>query len=254
MSGSTPSPSFLRYAPGLSIAYMLSAGKSPGVVFMGGLMSDLTGTKASALAASCAAEGRAFLRFDYRGHGRSAGRFEDGTVGQWVADALAAFDALTSGPQVVVGSSLGGWIALIVALARRRVAGLVLVAAALDFTDDLMWAKFPPEVKAKLAVEGVVHLPSAYGERPTPITMKLIEEGRRHFLLRAPIPLAAPVRLLHGMRDPDVPWQRSLALAERLAGTDVRVTLVKDGDHRLSRDPDLALLMASVAELCQAPP
>ncbi|HTY67451.1 MAG TPA: alpha/beta hydrolase [Alphaproteobacteria bacterium] len=235
---------------GVSIAYHRTRGKSPGVVFLGGFMSDMTGTKAVTLEEFCRARGQAFLRFDYRGHGASSGRFEDGTIGLWADDALAAFDQLTDGPQILVGSSMGGWIALLTALARRgRVAGLVGIAAAPDFTEDLLWNAFPPDQRAALLREGVLRLPSEYSDKPYSIALKLIEDGRRHLLLRETIDLACPVRLLHGMRDPDVPWQRSVKLAEQLAAPDVRVVLVKDGDHRLSREQDLALLCRSVEEL-----
>lgn len=235
---------------GVSIAYHRTRGKSPGVVFLGGFMSDMTGTKAVTLEAFCRSRGSAFLRFDYRGHGASSGRFEDGTIGLWAEDALTAFDRLTEGPQVLVGSSMGGWIALLTALARReRVAGLVGIAAAPDFTEDLLWDAFPPDQREVLTRDGELPLPSEYSERPYSITLKLIEDGRRRLLLRTAIDLACPVRLLHGMRDPDVPWQRSLRLADKLATPDVRVHLIKDGDHRLSREQDLALLCRTVEEL-----
>jgi pimeloyl-ACP methyl ester carboxylesterase len=249
-------PQFLDAGPSpntearVSIAYHRTPGKSPGVVFMGGFMSDMTGSKALALEASCRQRGQAFLRFDYRGHGASSGEFEEGTIGAWADDALAAFDRLTDGPQIIVGSSMGGWIALLTALKRRkRVAGLVCIAAAPDFTEDLIWATTSPEDRARLQRDGVVRTPSPYSERPYAITMKLIEDGRRHLLLRAPIELNCPVRLLHGMKDPDVPWQRSLLLADRLTATDLRVILLKDGDHRLNRDQDLRLLTRTVGSL-----
>lgn len=237
-------------AGGVSIAYHRTSGKSPGVVFFGGFMSDMTGSKATTLETFCQARGQAFLRFDYRGHGASSGRFEDGTIGLWAEDALAAFDQLTQGPQVLVGSSMGGWISLLTALKRpERVAGLIGIAAAPDFTEDLLWAAFPPDKRDQLAQDGVLRLPSEYSDKPYSITWRLIEDGRRHLLLRGPIDLSCPVRLLHGMRDPDVPWQRSLRLADKLATGDVRVQLVKDGDHRLSREQDLALLCRTVGEL-----
>ncbi|MBI3452817.1 MAG: alpha/beta hydrolase [Rhodospirillales bacterium] len=249
-----PAPRILVDSRGVSIAYHRTTGKSPGAVFMGGFMSDMTGAKALTLEAFCRARGQAFLRFDYQGHGASSGRFEEGTIGLWRDDALAAFDRLTEGPQVLVGSSMGSWIATLVALARpERVAGLVTIAAALDFTEDLMWAKFPPEAQMVLETEGVIYEPSAYSDTPYAITKHLIDDGRRHLLLRDEmIPFAKPVRLLHGMQDPDVPWQRSLLIAEKLASDDVRVILLKDGDHRLSRDSDLALLAQTVGELLDA--
>lgn len=244
------SPEFLSAAPGVSIAYHRIPGKSPGVVFLGGFMSDMTGTKALALEAFCRRRGQGFLRFDYRGHGSSSGRFEDGTIGQWTDDALAAIDQLTTGPQILVGSSMGGWIALLAALQQpARVAGLIGLAAAPDFTEDLIWASFGADKREALARAGVVYEPSEYSERPYGITMRLIEDGRRHLLLRSVIGLTCPVRLLHGMRDPDVPWQRSLRLADKLVSTDVRTLLIKDGDHRLSREQDIALLCRTTEEL-----
>ena len=243
-------PDTLHARDGVSIAYHRTRGKSPGVVFLGGFMSDMTGTKAVTVEAFCRSRGQAFLRFDYRGHGASSGRFEDGTIGLWADDALAAFDQLTEGPQILVGSSMGGWIALLTALARReRVAGLVGIAAAPDFTEDLLWPALSPDQRAALTRDGVLRLPSEYGDKPYSITLRLIEDGRRHLLLRSPIGLACPVRLLHGMRDPDVPWQRSLRLAEQLAAPDVRVALIKGGDHRLSREQDLKLLCRTLEEL-----
>jgi pimeloyl-ACP methyl ester carboxylesterase len=243
-------PHHLDAGPGVSIAYHRLAGKSPGVMFHGGFMSDMTGAKALALEAFCRKRGQAFLRFDYRGHGASSGTFEDGTIGLWAEDALAVFDRLTEGPQILVGSSMGGWIALLVALRRaERVAGLVGIAAAPDFTEDLIWATASPDKREALQRDGVVREPSAYSETPYGITMQLIRDGRKHLLLRNPITLSCPVRLLHGMLDPDVPWQRSLRLADKLTTPDVRVVLVKDGDHRLSRDADLALLTSTVEGL-----
>ncbi len=235
---------------GATIAYHRRTGRSPGVVFLGGFMSDMTGTKARTLDAFCAARGQAYLRFDYFGHGVSSGRFADATVGRWKEDALAAIDQLTEGPQVLVGSSLGGWLMLLTALARpQRIAGLLGIAAAPDATEDLMWARFPPAVRDEIMRAGAARLPSEYSPDGYLFTRKLIEDGRRHLLMRGPIPVACPVRLLHGMKDPDVPWQTSLALAERLASRDVEVTLVKDGDHRLSTESDLALLTRMVATL-----
>lgn len=213
-------------------------------------MSDMGGTKARTLDAFCAARGQAFLRFDYFGHGASSGDFAAATVGRWKADVLAVLDHLTEGPQVLVGSSLGGWLMLLAALARpQRVAALLGIAAAPDATEALMWQRFPPALRERLMAEGAVRVPSAYAPEGYLITRALIEEGRRHLLPRRAIPFAGPVRLLHGLRDADVPWQTSLDLAERLATEDVAVTLVKDGDHRLSRAPDLALLQRVLAAL-----
>jgi pimeloyl-ACP methyl ester carboxylesterase len=243
-------PQFLEAGPGVSIAYHRLSGKSPGVVFLGGFMSDMTGSKALALEAFCRARGQSFLRFDYRGHGASSGKFEEGTIGLWAEDALAAVDRLTEGPQILVGSSMGGWIALLVARQRpERVKALVGIAPAPDFTEDLLWAAYSAEKREALQRAGVVYEPSQYSERPYGITYELIRDGRKHLLLRDPLRLRSPVRILHGMLDPDVPWQRSLRLADKLETGDVRVTLIKDGDHRLSRDQDLALLQRTVEEL-----
>jgi pimeloyl-ACP methyl ester carboxylesterase len=210
----------------------------------------MTGTKALALETHAQAAGLDFLRFDYLGHGASSGRFEDGTIGRWAEDAVAALDALTEGPQILIGSSMGGWIMLLAALARpERVAGLVGVAAAPDFTETLMWQRFSSEIRATMARDGVYYEPSEYGAEPYAITMELIVEGRNHLLMDAPIPISCPVRLIHGTADPDVPWQLSLDLMDRLAASDVEVTLVKGGGHRLSGPEDLARLTATVAAL-----
>jgi pimeloyl-ACP methyl ester carboxylesterase len=243
-------PMMLRREDGARIAYLRRSGRAPGVVFLGGFMSDMTGTKATALDHFCAERGQAFLRFDYFGHGASSGDFKDGTVGRWKADALAAIDALTEGPQILVGSSLGGWIMLLAALARpERVKALVGIAAAPDASEDLMWPELSEEARAAVLRDGFVRLPSQYSPKGYVFTRALFEDGRNHLVMRAPIPIACPVRLLQGMQDPDVPWRTSLALAEKLAGPNVQVTLIKDGDHRLSRDADLALLMRTVEVL-----
>lgn len=234
---------------GATIAYRRSEGSTPGVIFMGGFKSDMTGTKAVALESFCRGRGTAFVRFDYQGHGASSGRFEEGSIGQWSRDALAVFDRLTEGPQIVVGSSMGGWMMLLTALARpERVAGLIGIAAAPDFTEDLIWSTLDETDRATLMETGVLLKPSDYGD-PYAYTRLLVEDGRDHLLLRGTIPLTCPVRLLHGMRDADVPWRTSQRIAERLAGDDVRITLVKDGDHRLSRDQDIALLCRTVGEM-----
>ncbi len=216
-------------------------------MFLGGFMSDMTGTKAKALETHARRRGQAFVRFDYMGHGRSSGKFEDGTIGGWAEDAVAILDQATEGPQILVGSSMGGWIMLLAALARpQRVAGMVGIAAAPDFTEDLMWATFPAEIRDRLQREGTYRQPSDYAEEPYAITLTLIEEARRHLLLRTPIPITCPVHLLHGRRDPDVPWQTALKLSEQLQSSEVEVTLVKDGDHRLSEPRDLECLFAAV--------
>ena len=232
----------------VQLAYRRIAGRTPGVVFLGGFNSDMTGSKAADLAAFCAEQGRAFLRFDYSGHGASGGEFAQGTIGRWLEDATLLLDRLSAGPVVLVGSSMGGWISLLLALRRpQRVAGLVGIAAAPDFTTRIE-AMLPPEARAEMERTGVWQRPSQYGA-PYPIARALLEEGRNHLLLDKPIPLEIPVRLLHGQQDPDVPWQHSLAIAERIVGADVQVRLVKDGDHRLSTPRDLALLRQEVAAL-----
>ena len=210
----------------------------------------MAGTKATFLDDFCAVRGLGYVRFDYSGHGASSGRFEDGTVGAWAEDAIAIIDRVVDGPLILAGSSMGGWIMLLAALARPdRIAGLVGLAPAPDFTEALIWNRLSDEERDRLVREDRLEQASAYSEDPTIITRALIEEGRRHLLLSAPIGIRCPVRLLHGMADPDVPHRLSLDLAERLVSNDVRVTLIKDGDHRLSRAEDLALLSATIEEL-----
>lgn len=233
------------------LSVLAREGRGPTVVWLGGLRSDMRATKAAALDAWAARAGRALVRFDYSGHGESEGRFEEGTVSRWLADALAVLDAFVPERPVLVGSSLGGWLALLVARERRIApgrapAGLVLVAPAVDFTERLMWDAFPPEIRREIETQGVHRLPSAYAPEPTPITRALIEDGRRHLLLGAPIVTGCPVHILQGMRDPDVPWQHALELVEHLPGDCVSTTLIKDGDHRLSRPQDLERLVAAV--------
>lgn len=243
----------LALPSGGRIAYARRSGAAPGIVFLPGFRSDMTGGKAMALDAWAAETGRACLRFDYPGHGASDGRFEEGTIGAWAAAAQHALERLTEGPQVLVGSSMGGWIMAL--LARRcsgRVAGLVGIAAAPDFTERLIRPGLSDAARAALERDGRIDLPSEYAEEPTPLTRLLMEEARAHMVLDAPLAFDGPARLLHGLRDPDVPWQTSVDLAERLTGSDVVVTLIKDGDHRLSRPQDLVRLIDAVAELCQA--
>ena len=215
----------------------------------------MTGTKAGFLDEFCGARGLGFVRFDYSGHGASGGRFEDGMVGHWTEEALAVIDGVIDGPLMLVGSSMGGWIMLLAALARPgRIASLVGIAPAPDFTERLIWDRLRSDECDRLLRTGRLEMASAYSEEPTIITRALVEEGRRHLLLSAPIGIRTPVRLLHGMADPDVPFRLSLELAERLAGADVRVTLVKDGDHRLARTADLSLLARTIDELLDQPP
>jgi pimeloyl-ACP methyl ester carboxylesterase len=242
----------LDRSDGKQLAWIRAAGQAPTVVFLPGYRSDMAGEKATMLAAFCAAHGQAMLRFDYSGHGASDGIFEDGTIGAWAADALTAIDAMTEGPLLLVGSSMGGWIALLTALARpARIAGLIGIAAAPDFTETLMWAAMTPAERTTLLRDGVLHAPSQYGE-PYVITRALIEDGRNRLVLNGPIAIACPVRLLHGQRDPDVPWETALRIAEQITGEDVRITLVKDGDHRLSRPQDLDLLCNTLGDTLAA--
>lgn len=239
---------------GATIAYRRLKGKTPGVVFLHGYHSDMEGGKALALEELCRAQGRAFLRFDQFGHGKSSGDVLYGTVGRWAADTVAVLDALTEGPVVLVGSSLGGWISLLAALERReRVAGLVGVAAAPDFTEDLMWQDFSFEQRRTLMETGVLELENCYEpDNPWRIHRSLIEDGRNHLLLRDLIQLHCPVWLIQGQKDADVPWQTALRIADNLASDSVEVVLVKDGDHRLSRDCDLIRLTNVVSALLRA--
>tara|TARA_R110002110_G_scaffold405076_1_gene623930 strand:- start:11542 stop:12336 length:795 start_codon:yes stop_codon:yes gene_type:complete len=239
---------------GESLAYIAECPATPagpiGLTWLGGFKSDMTGTKACALAAWARNSSRPLLRFDYYAHGASSGDLTRATVGRWRDDALAAIDTLSQGPQVLIGSSMGGWVALLAALARPdRVKGLVLIAPAPDFTEELMWKGFSDEIKAILTRDGLYHAPSEYDEEPYEITMRLIDEGRDHLILGAAIPLRVPVRILHGMKDPDVPWQHALRLAEALASDDVTITLSKSGDHRLSTQSDIARLIQTVETL-----
>ena len=239
----------LNRGDGVELAWAAQEGRSPTVVFLPGFRSDMNGEKATILAAFCAARGQAMLRFDYSGHGASGGRFEDGTISCWMNDALAVIDRRTEGPLILVGSSMGGWIALLAAVARReRVAALIGIAAAPDFTEALMWEAMTFDERATLMRDGVLHAPSQYGS-PYPITRGLIEDGHTHLLLGAPITLDCPVRLLHGQADPDVPWEMALRIAELVEGGDVQVILVKDGDHRLSRLADLTMLCRTLGAL-----
>jgi pimeloyl-ACP methyl ester carboxylesterase len=250
MSAPVAEPARIARDDGETIAHYRSAGRSPGVVFLIGYMSDMTGQKAIRLEWFCRARGQAFLRFDYQGHGASSGAFTDGTIGRWADDAVFVLDRLTEGPQVLVGSSLGGWIMLLAALARpKRIAGLVGVASAPDFTEDLIPHSLSPSDRETLERDGVVRLFSPYDPEPTPVTRLILEEGRRHLLLRSDIRLDCPVRLIHGMADGDVPWRTSLTLTERLRSPDVELTLVKSGDHRLSTDRDLDRLCDTLERL-----
>jgi len=237
------------------IAVRARAGGAPGLFWLSGFNSDMQGTKAIALDAWAAERNRAYVRFDYSGHGESGGAFTDGTIGRWLEESVTVFEQFCAGPQVVIGSSMGGWLALLLAreIARRpgtraSLAGLVLIAPAPDFTEELMWKGFSPEIRQEIEAKGVWLRPSQYGE-PYPITRTLIEEGRNHLLLGSAIEVGCPVRILQGAQDPDVPWQHAFALAHRLPSDDVVLTMIQDGDHRLSRPQDIARIIAAVAEI-----
>jgi pimeloyl-ACP methyl ester carboxylesterase len=239
-----------------AIAVRAQAGSPPGLFWLGGYKSDMQGTKAVALADWAARAGRACIRFDYSGHGESQGAFTDGTIGRWLGESLMVFDACCRGPQILVGSSMGGWLALLMVRALRQrggeapanITGLVLIAPAIDFTEELMWKRFTPEIKQELAEKGVWARPSQYSPEPYLVTRQLIEEGRNHLLLGGMIETGCPVRILQGVEDPDVPWRHAVELTSRLASDDVVLTLVKDGDHRLSRPEDIERLLRAVAE------
>jgi pimeloyl-ACP methyl ester carboxylesterase len=232
------------------VAVLVREGAGPPVVWLGGFRSDMRSTKATFLDAWAERAGRAFVRFDYAGHGESGGAFEAGTVSLWLEDALAAIEGFAPDRPLLVGSSMGGWLALLATRellrAGRPPAGLVLIAPAADFTERLMWDAFPEDVRETILREGAWRQPSAYSDEPYPITRALIEDGRRHLMLGGPIATGCPVHILQGMRDPDVPWTHAMELVEHLPGDDVSVTLIKDGDHRLSRPEDLERLVAAI--------
>jgi pimeloyl-ACP methyl ester carboxylesterase len=242
------------------IAVRRRSGATPGLLWLGGLKSDMGGTKAVALDRWAAAHGRNCVRFDYSGHGESEGKFTEGTISRWLEESIAVFDAYCGGPQVVAGSSMGGWLALLLTRELRRrepprgplsPAALVLIAPAVDFTEELMWKRIPARAKRQLKSEGVWERPSQYSAEPYPITAALIEDGRRHLLLGGLIETGCPVRILQGVADPDVPWRHAVELVSRLAQDDVVLSLIKDGDHRLSRPEDIERLIGVVSEFCQ---
>jgi pimeloyl-ACP methyl ester carboxylesterase len=242
------------------IAVRQRTGSPPGLLWLGGFKSDMKGTKAEALDVWARDQGRAIVRFDYSGHGESGGDFTAGTIGRWLEECVAVFETYCRGPQVVVGSSMGGWLALLLkqALSRRTgtagdpapapIAGMVLIAPAVDFTEELMWKRFPPETRREIEDNGVWARPSQYSDDPYLITRRLIEEGRQHLMLGGMIETGCPVRILQGIHDPDVPWQHAVELVSRFAQDDVVLTMIKDGDHRLSRPEDIERLIAAVAE------
>ncbi len=253
-----PAPQFLtRHDPPAirRLAWLAEPGNgdAPRIIWLGGFRSDMRATKAEALAEWARAQGRPFLRFDYTGHGESEGRFEDATISVWLADVLAMIEAQGGPAPILVGSSMGGWLALLAARALkaegRTLSALVLIAPAVDFTEALMWAQFPQDIRDEIERTGQWLRPSAYAPEPYPITRALIEDGRRNLLFGAPIEPGCPVTILQGMQDEDVPWQHAMTLVEHLPADDVTLTLVRDGDHRLSRPQDIALLIAAVAAM-----
>jgi pimeloyl-ACP methyl ester carboxylesterase len=252
-------PQFLEVgaaAPRRRIAYRRRGGEGPALLWLSGFLSDMTSTKASAVAEWAAAEGLAMMRFDYSAHGLSGGDLLHATIGDWLEESIAVWELMGEGPRIVIGSSMGGWIALLLArhLARVRrsheLAGLALIAPAFDMTETLMWRELPQPAKDEIERNGATYVPSAYAD-PYPITRHLIEEGRSHLLEGQPFDPGCPVRILQGMRDPDVPWRHALVLVDLLAGTDVELTLIKEGDHRLSAPQDLKRLTATIATLAR---
>ncbi|WP_336801296.1 alpha/beta hydrolase [Kaistia sp. MMO-174] len=233
------------------IAVLARAGTGPGVLFLGGFMSDMLGSKAEALDHWAAEKGRAITRFDYSGHGQSGGDFADGTITRWLEEARAVLERETEGPQILVGSSMGGWIALLLALemttrAPGRIAGLVLLAPAVDMTRDLILARMTPAERQEMETTGALRQPSAYSDQPYLITRKLIDDGEAHLLGHRPVALGAPVHILQGVLDDEVPWQMAIDLVAQLAQDDVVLTVIKDAGHRLSRPEDLKKLIAAV--------
>ncbi len=244
---------FLILPDGRQLAYTLTPGSLPGVVFMGGFHSDMTGAKAMAMETYCKSLGKRFLRFDYSGHGQSARKFEDCTIGDWKADALAMLDHIATGENIIIGSSMGGWIMLLAALARpEKVRGLLGISSAPDFVENLIWKAMDPGQQAQLVNTGSFDIPSCYGQPPYPITRNLVEEARTHLLLEAQIPLTMPVRLVHGLKDEDVPWHTAVTLAEKLQSADVRLTLIKDGNHRLSEPAQIQTITENLDQLLKA--
>ena len=243
---------FLSRADGHRLAYAQIPGppSQPGVVFLSGFRSDMAGTKAQGLSDLAQAHRFGYVRFDYFGHGKSSGAFEDGTIGRWADDSLAILDQVASGPQILVGSSMGGWLALLVARLRpRRIKALVLIAPAPDFTERLMWPGLPEAARAAVLDQGRYEMPSAYDPEPTILTRTLFDDARDHMVLSRPLQLACPVHILQGMQDPDVPWQHAMTLVDTLTNPDVTLTLIKDGDHRLSRPQDMAVLARTLIPL-----
>ena len=243
-------PSFIELSDNRNIAYHLTEGREPTVVFLGGFRSDMTGTKAVTLETFCHSRGQRFLRFDYTGHGQSSGNFIDGSIGKWKRDAVDMLTQVVKGPCILVGSSMGGWLMLLAALeCKEQVLAMVGIASAPDFTKSLIDHELNEDQRREIMAHGVVHIPSCYDAEPFPITRILIEEGRNHLLLVKEIPIDVPTRLIHGLQDEDVPWQVSQELMERLASEDVTLTLVKNGGHRLSEPNQIDIMLQAVKEL-----
>jgi pimeloyl-ACP methyl ester carboxylesterase len=244
-------PSIITRKNGVTIAYDYISGKSPGVIFLPGLKSNMLGIKAEAVRSFCEKRGQAFLRFDYTGHGQSSGSFEDGSIGAWLTDTIFVLEELAIGPQLLVGSSMGGWIMLLVALQKpERIAAMIGLAAAPDFTENLIWRKFDNNQKARIKKDGYIDLPNCYDiADPYRITYKLIKDGRRHLILKNQIPINIPIRLIHGICDNDVPYTLSQKLLEKMQSNDIEIILTKQGDHRLSSKTDLKRLSVVLKEL-----
>lgn len=240
--------------PERTVAVRVREGENPGLFWLGGFKSDMKGTKAEALDRWAGEKGRACVRFDYSGHGESGGVFTDGTIGRWLEESLAVYLRFAKGPYVLIGSSMGGWLALLLARALSErsgaapVVGMVLIAPAVDFTEELMWKQFPDLTRREIEQKGLWMRPSAYGEEPYPITRTLIEDGRKYLLLGGLIETRCPVHILQGVEDPDVPWRHAVELMSRFSRDDVVLTLIKDGDHRLSRPEDIERLIAAIKE------
>ena len=258
----TAAPRLLETQDGDQIAYLAERRRRPaytesGLFWLGGLKSSMAGSKASALSQWARGKGHECVRFDYSGHGASSGVFEDGTVSKWLGEAEAVFNEISTGPQILIGSSLGGWIALLLlrrhlahtGSADNRIRGLVLIAPAADMTERLMWNRFSEDIKSQINTSGVYQRPSAYDDGPYAITRHLIEDGRAHLIMDEGLDVPCPVRIVHGLEDPDVPWQHTLDLIEALEGDDVTATLIKGGDHRLSEDRDILRLIRTVEAL-----
>ncbi len=244
---------FIKREGGEKLACRVRPGKGPTVLWLGGFRSDMDGTKAEAVDAWAKESGRAFVRFDYSGHGQSSGKFEEGTISRWRDDALCVLDEYCPGDVIALGSSMGAWIALLLAKARpAQIKALALIAPAPDFTEKLMWQGFDQDTRRLIVEQGVYYEPSDYSDEPTPITRALIEDGRQNLVMDAPIAFAGPVRILQGVQDESVPWSYALELMGCLQSKDIVFTLSKSGDHRLSTPPDIVRLTTTLDLLCQA--